>query len=154
MHTWIRRALICLSSLLTFAYCALCESSTKETALVDAVTAAAQWKPSDPRVAKAYGELAGYYTAQSRYPEAEKLYQKRLELEEDALGRANPQLIPAVEDLARVNFAQMKFARAAELFARSLRIMEREYGEQDPKLASRRGRSGRGSGGRFQISRS
>ena len=71
---------------------------------------------------------------QGRYVEAEKLYSKRLELAEDSLGRANPELIPAVNDLARVNFAQMKFARAEELYERSLRIMEREYGDNDPKL--------------------
>src|ERR1035441_2111048 len=62
---------------------------------------AAQWKLTDPRVAKAYRELGDFYSAQSRYPEAEKIYQKRLELEEDALGRANPQLIRAVQDLDR-----------------------------------------------------
>jgi tetratricopeptide (TPR) repeat protein len=108
--------------------------SKKETALLAAVTDAAQWKPTDSRVAKAYRELGDFYSAESRYPEAEKIYQKRLELEEDTLGRANPQLIGAVQDLARVNFAQMKYARTAELLERSLRILEREYGEQDAKL--------------------
>src|SRR5580704_8800773 len=83
--------------------------SAKEKALLAAVTETAQWKPVDPRVAKAYRDLADFYSAESRYPEAEKIYQKRLELEEDALGRANPQLIGAVQDLARVNFAQMKY---------------------------------------------
>ena len=97
--------------------------SLKEKTLLAAVTESAQWKPADPRVAQAYRELGDFYSSQGRYGEAEKTYTKRLELAEDALGRANPEIITAVNDLARVNFAQMKYARTAELFDRSLRIM-------------------------------
>src|ERR1700722_13819169 len=93
-------------------------NSLKEKALLAAVTESAQWKPVDPRVAQAYRELGDFYSSQGRYAEAEKTYNKRLELAEDALGRANPEIITAVNDLARVNFAQMKYARTAELFDR------------------------------------
>ena len=109
-------------------------ASDKEKALLAAVSSSAQWTPTDPRVLKSYQDLADFYSLQGRYAEAEKQYTKRLELAEDALGRANPALIPAVNDLARVNFAQMKYARAEELYERSLRIMEREYGDDDAKL--------------------
>src|SRR5579864_7452208 len=108
--------------------------SPKEKTLLAAVTESTQFKPADPRVAKAYRDLGDFYSSLGRYPEAEKFYTKRLELEEDALGRANPEIIVAVNDLARVNFAQMKYARTAELFDRALRILEREHGEHDPKL--------------------
>ena len=108
--------------------------SAREKALLATVTESSQWKPTDPRVAKAYEELAGYYASQGRYADAEKPYEKRLELEEDALGRANPAIIPAIADLARVNFSQMKYDRTAELFQRSLRILEREYGDDSVKL--------------------
>jgi tetratricopeptide (TPR) repeat protein len=107
----------------------------KEKTLLAAVSDAAQWKPLDPRVAKAHQDLADYYSAEGRYAEAEKVYQKTLELKEDMLGRANPAIIPAVDDVARVSFAQMKYEQAADLIARELRIMEREYGDNDPKLA-------------------
>src|SRR3984885_5968616 len=107
---------------------------TKEKTLLAAVSEAAQWKPLDPRVAKAHQDLADYYSAEGRYAEAEKVYQKTLELKEDMLGRANPAIIPAVDDVARVSFAQMKYDQAADLIARELRIMEREYGDDDPKL--------------------
>src|SRR5260370_24703790 len=110
--------------------------SGKEKALVGGVSETAQWKPAGPRVAKAYRELADFYSSQSRFTDAERTYQKRLELEEDALGRANPQINPAITDLARVNFAQMKYGRASELYERSLRIMEREYCDQEPKLVA------------------
>jgi tetratricopeptide (TPR) repeat protein len=108
--------------------------SAKEKTLLAAVSEAAQWKPLDPRVAKAHEDLADYYSAERRYAEAEKVYQKTLELKEDMLGRANPAIIPAVDDVARVSFAQMKYDQAADLIARELRIMEREYGDDDPKL--------------------
>jgi tetratricopeptide (TPR) repeat protein len=108
--------------------------AVKEKTLLAAVGEAAQWKPLDPRVAKAHEDLADYYSAQGRYAEAEKVYQKTLELKEDMLGRANPAIIPAVDDVARVSFAQMKYDQAADLIARELRIMEREYGDNDPKL--------------------
>ena len=109
-------------------------NSLKEKTLLATLTESMQWKATDPRVSKAYKELGDFYASQGRYAEAEKTYTKRLELDEDALGRANPDIIVAVNDLARVNFAQMKYARTAELFDRSLRIMEREYGDQDAKL--------------------
>jgi tetratricopeptide (TPR) repeat protein len=108
--------------------------ATKEKSLLAAVTDAAQWKATDPRVAKAHQNLADYYSAEGRYVDAERVYQKTLELNEDMLGRANPAIIPAIDDLARVNFAQMKYEQSAELIARELRIMEREYGDTDPKL--------------------
>jgi tetratricopeptide (TPR) repeat protein len=106
----------------------------KEKTLLTAVSDAAQWKPVDPRVAKAHQDLADYYSAEGRYADAEKVYQKTLELKEDMLGRANPAIIPAVDDVARVSFAQMKYEQAADFISRELRIMEREYGEEDPKL--------------------
>jgi len=109
--------------------------AAKERTLLAAISEAAQWKPLDPRVAKAHQDLADYYSAERRYAEAEKVYQKTLELKEDMLGRANPAIIPAVDDVARVCFAQMKYDQAADLIGRDLRIMEREYGDDDPKLA-------------------
>src|SRR5271156_930495 len=108
--------------------------ASQEKTLLAAVSDAAQWKATDPRVAKAHENLADYYSASGRYADAERVYQKTLELDEDMLGRANPAIIPAIDDLARVNFAQMKYDQAAELIARELRIMEREYGDNDPKL--------------------
>src|ERR1700722_10268593 len=93
-------------------------NSLKEKTLLAAFADEAQWNPADPRVAQTYRELGDFYSSQGRYSEAEKTYTKRLELAEDALGRANPEIITAVNDLARVNFAQMKYARTAELFDR------------------------------------
>jgi tetratricopeptide (TPR) repeat protein len=106
----------------------------KEKTLLAAVSDAAQWKPLDPRVAQAHQDLADFYSAEGRYADAEKVYQKTLELKEDMLGRANPAIIPAVDDVARVSFAQMKYDQASDLIARELRIMEREYGDNDPRL--------------------
>jgi tetratricopeptide (TPR) repeat protein len=108
--------------------------AAKEKTLLAAVTEAGQWKQLDPRVAKAQEDLGDFYSAEGRYAEAEKVYEKALELKEDMLGRANPAIIPAVDDVARVSFAQMKYDQAADLIARELRIMEREYGDDDPKL--------------------
>src|SRR5258706_4441562 len=70
--------------------------SAKEKALLASVTETAQWKPADPRVAKAYHELADFYSSQSRFADAERTYPKRLGLQAAALGRANSQLIPGV----------------------------------------------------------
>src|SRR5258707_9155146 len=142
MDTFLSRAVTTVNLVLVLGCLAFAQNgekpqaavSAKEKALLAGVTETAQWKPADPRVAKAYRELADFYSSQSRFTDAERTYQKRLEFEEDALGRRNPQIIPAITDLARVNFAQMKYARASELYERSLRIMEREYGEQHQKL--------------------
>jgi tetratricopeptide (TPR) repeat protein len=109
-------------------------TTAQEKTLLASVNDAAEWKPTDPRVANAYENLADYYSAEGRYADAERVYQKRLELEEDMLGRANPAIIPAVDAVARVSFAQMKYEQAADFIGRELRIMEREYGDSDPKL--------------------
>ncbi len=99
-----------------------CSSEREDAAGCGPWLDAAQWKPLDPRVAKAHEELADFYSAEGRYAEAERVYQKTLELKEDMLGRANPAIIPAVDDVARVCFAQMKYDQAADLIARELRI--------------------------------
>lgn len=106
----------------------------KEKELLAAVSETAQTKPPDSRTAKAHEDLGDFYSAEGRYADAEKVYQKTLELKEDILGRANPAIIPAVDDVARVSFAQMKYDQAADFMSRELRIMEREYGDSDPKL--------------------
>ena len=97
-------------------------SPAKEKVLLAALGEAAQWKPLDPRVAKAHEDLADFYSAEGRYADAEKIYQKTLELKEDMLGRANPAIIPAVDDVARVSFAQMKYDQAADLIAREFGV--------------------------------
>src|SRR5260370_38401988 len=65
--------------------------SQKEKTLQAAVTESQQWKPTDPRVAKAYRELGDFYASQSPYRAAERTHTKSHELQEDSLGPANPQ---------------------------------------------------------------
>ena len=48
----------------------------KEKTLLAAVTEAAQWKPLDPRVAKAHEDLADYYSAEGRYADLDAMAQE------------------------------------------------------------------------------
>jgi len=69
--------------------------------------------------------------AQSRYADAEKLYDKVLSEREHAMGLNNPALVEDLNDLGRVDFAMTKYEQAASNYERALQIMETAKGRGD-----------------------
>ena len=77
--------------------------------------------PEDPAVLSALGlnNLAGLYTAQGRYAEAEPLFQRALPIVERALGPEHPYVAATIRDYAQLLRATGCEAEAAETEARA-----------------------------------
>jgi Tfp pilus assembly protein PilF len=70
------------------------------------------------------------YSAQSRYAEAEPLFERTVTIFEKALGPEHPDLATALNNLALLNSAQGRHAEAEPLYKRSLAIREKALGPE------------------------
>ena len=78
--------------------------------------------------------LAALYYAQSRYTDAEPLYQRSLAIRENALGADHPSVAQSLSNLAALYYSQSRYAEAEPLVKRSLAISERR-GPDHPEVA-------------------
>ena len=92
--------------------------------------------PEDPRLAATLNTLAILYHTQSKYAQAEPLYQRVLKLLEQTIGPDHPTLATTLNNLAVVYEAQGKYAEAAPLYQRALALLERTLGPEHPNLAA------------------
>ena len=92
--------------------------------------------PEDPRLAATLNILAVLYHAQSKYAQAEQLYQRVLKLLEQTIGPDHPTLATTLNNLAVVYEAQDKYGEAAPLYQRALALIERTLGPEHPNLAA------------------
>jgi tetratricopeptide (TPR) repeat protein len=92
--------------------------------------------PEDPRLAATLHTLAILYHTQSKYAQAEPLYQRVLTLLEQTIGPDHPTLATTLNNLAVVYEAQDKYAEAAPLYQRALVLIERTLGPEHPNLAA------------------
>ena len=76
--------------------------------------------PEDPAVLSALGlnNLAGLYSAQGRYAEAEPLFRRALPIVETALGPEHPYVAASIRDYAMLLRATGREAEATDLKAR------------------------------------
>ncbi len=99
-----------------------------EKQLIAAVKEAEGSGPKDPRLATALDKLAGFYETHRRYSEAEKCYQRSLDIRKNALGPQHLSVAVSLNNLARLQQDQGKYDRAEALhwliiaFIRSLRV--------------------------------
>lgn len=92
--------------------------------------------PEDPRLAATLNTLAVLYHAQSKYAQAESLYQRVLTLLEQTIGPDHPTLATTLNNLAVVYEAQGQYGAAAPLYQRALALLERTLGPEHPNLAA------------------
>ena len=92
--------------------------------------------PEDPRLAATLNALAVLYHTQSKYAQAEPLYQRVLKLLEQTIGPDHPTLATVLNNLAVVYEAQGKYDEAAPLYQRALALLERTLGPEHPNLAA------------------
>jgi tetratricopeptide (TPR) repeat protein len=76
------------------------------------------------------------YLNQSRYAEAEPLYQRSLAIQEKALGRDHPDVANSLYGLAVLYRNQGRYADAEPLFQRALAIQEKALGRDHPDVAT------------------
>jgi len=78
-----------------------------------------------PSTAATLHQLANLYQAQGQYEAAERLYQRALKIEEQALGVEHPDTAMTQWGLAALYERQGQYTRAEPLYQQSLAIMEK-----------------------------
>ena len=106
-----------------------------EEQLKAALKEAEKFEPSDSRLAESLNALAGLYSAQGKYAEAEPLYKRSLAITEKALGPEYPDVATSLNNLALLYSAQGKYAEAEPLYKRSLAILEKAVGPEHAEVA-------------------
>ena len=101
-----------------------------------ALAMAEKLEPSDDRLAASLSNVATVYRAEGRYPEAEKLYRRALELRQGNLGAGHPEVAVVVNNLATLYHAEGRIAEAEPLFRRALAVWEQFPGQEDRHVAT------------------
>ncbi len=86
-----------------------------EKQLLVALKEAENFGEQDPRLATSLNNLAGLYSAQGKYAEAEPLHQRALAIMEKALGPEHPNVASSLNNLAELYRLQGKYAEAEPL---------------------------------------
>ncbi len=85
-----------------------------------------------------FGTMVAVRGAQKRYDEAEPLYKKVIDIDEQSLGPDHPGLAADLNNLALLYLAQKKFADAAPLLQRSINIYAKSYGPDNLAVVTSR----------------
>ena len=101
-----------------------------------ALKGAENFGPEDPHLATSLNNLAVLYRTQSKYTEAEPLYQRALAIREKALGPEHPHVATSLNNLAFLYYTQGKYAVAEPFYQRSLAIWEKLLGPEHPNVAT------------------
>ena len=89
-------------------------------------------QPADPEIGKAYFNLGEFYRNQRRFEEADKAFDRWLEVV-DAGDEAL--FLPTLDYLALAHFVDRRFAPAEALLLKSIKLAERRLGPEDPQTA-------------------
>jgi tetratricopeptide (TPR) repeat protein len=92
--------------------------------------------PDPTPLATSLNNLAGLYKSQGRYPEAEPLYRRSLQIREQQLGADHPDTATSLNNLAALYYSQGRYPEAEPLYRRSLQIREQQLGADHPDTAT------------------
>ncbi len=106
-----------------------------EKLLLAALKEAEKFGDQDPRLATSLNNLAVLYFGQSKYAQAEPLYQRALAIREKTLDPAHPDVAQSLNNLALLCDAQGHYAQAEPLYQRALAIREKTLGPENPRVA-------------------
>ncbi len=96
---------------------------------------AEQASVSLPPASLAY-KTACYLLRRGQYVEAERLYQRALQIREQALGPKHPEVATSLGGLAILFQIQGKYTQAEPLYRRALQIREQALGSEHPSVAA------------------
>jgi len=89
----------------------------------------------DEDLASSLNNLAGLYSSQGRYEEAEPLYEQALELSQRLLGENHPDVATSLNNLAYLYSSQGRYEEAEPLYEQALELRQRNLGENHPDVA-------------------
>ena len=87
--------------------------------------------PQHPNVATILKNLAGLYSAQGRYGEAEPLYERALRIAKKALGPNHPELAAILENYAAL-LRKTGYITEAALLELSAKAIRAKHAKQNP----------------------
>lgn len=99
-----------------------------------AMARAENFKETDPRLTITLESLAEVLWKQGKYPEAEMLCRRTLQIYEDTLGYHHPDVGIIANNLAMLYHAQRKYAQAEPLYKRALPIRTQALGADHPAV--------------------
>ena len=76
--------------------------------------------------------MAGLYSSQGRYEEAEPLYIQALDMRKKLLGEEHPDVATSLNNLAGLYFSQGRYEEAEPLYIQSLDMRKKLLGEEHP----------------------
>ncbi len=85
-----------------------------------------------PDVATSLNNLAGLYSSQGRYEEAEPLYVQALEMRKHILGDNHPLVATSLNNLAGLYRSQGRYEDAEPLYLEALSILVSRLGDNHP----------------------
>lgn len=89
----------------------------------------------DPEAATASTWLASLYKTRGNYSEAERLYQRALEIREHILGKQHPATAESLNDLIDLYESHREYAKAEPLYREMLEIQKKRFGERHSATA-------------------
>ena len=92
----------------------------------------------DEDLASSLNNLAGLYSSQGRYEEAEPLYEQALELSQRNLGENHPDVATSLNNLAGLYRSQGRYEEAEPLYEQALELCERVLGVNHPNTITMR----------------
>jgi tetratricopeptide (TPR) repeat protein len=100
-----------------------------EKAYKQAVELGEKLAPGDESMIVALNRLAGVYSTQHRYDDAEALVHRQLSLVEKAFGPTNPALVRPLFNLGGLELQRANYAMAEKHFSRAYEINVKNFGE-------------------------
>lgn len=91
------------------------------------------WAQRD--LANAYYRLAGVYTSEHRYTEAQQQYQKALQAQEKLSGPNSREVARTLRGLAELYQDEEKYGESESLYKQAIGVYEKTVGPEDPELA-------------------
>jgi tetratricopeptide (TPR) repeat protein len=89
----------------------------------------------NPEVSASLVNLAGLYTDQAKYAQAESLLTRALAIREETAGGKHPDVAEVLHDLAVTYMRSGRYAEAESLYQETLAIQERALGPDHPDVA-------------------
>jgi nephrocystin-3 len=102
------------------------------TAYNDMIKQYERTSPPEDELSYVLNKVSFFFWLNTRYPEAEPLCKRALEISEKVLGKDHPNVVASLNSLALLYQAQSRYSEAEPLYKRALKIAEEKLGPHHP----------------------